>query len=128
MEQGTRVIKNCVGGLRRGYVYDTTPAGVHVDVAWDDANTEYRERPIVESELARYLSLELPLIDQTGLWWDIKDAFGRLFNTVRASDSEDALKKSDRQAYLIGIGSDMLRTNPGGAYAVLTPSKGVHPF
>lgn len=63
-----------------------------------------------------------------GLWWDIRDGFGRLFNTVRAIDSQDALNKSDRQAYLIGIGESMDRVNPCGAYAELTSTNGLHPY
>jgi hypothetical protein len=130
MEPGTRVIKRCLGELQRGDVlrrgFVLSHNGRHVQVAWDDLNTEYRDDPLWEWELAKYISQELPLIDQSGLWFDIRDGHGELFNTVRAKDSQDALIKSNRQAHLIGIHGS--RMNPSGAYAELTPSKGLHPF
>jgi hypothetical protein len=59
-------------------------------------------------------------------WYDIYDGLGRLFNTVKARNSADALKRSNRQAYLIGIKGR--RSNPPYAYAELTPSNGIHPY
>lgn len=70
------------------------------------------------------------LADQNLPWYDVRDSAGHLFNTVRASDERDALWRSDRQAFVIGIEHRGLtrRWNPGASTAELTPSGGKHPF